>query len=190
MIIFIVRHCETQENKRGIVMGQLNGKLSNNGLVQCQKLAKRLKDECFDYIYSSDLKRAVDTTLEIANYHLQTPVQYDKRLREINLGNSQGKLKSELSTDFRDEFNRESNSSLHNRAQRFIEMIFKGKGNEKILIIGHAVVNSVLISIIKRKKKDDIFSELEFNNASISIYEVNGSDWFKVICENNVEHLQ
>jgi probable phosphoglycerate mutase len=189
MIIYIVRHCETLENELGIVMGQLNGKLSNNGLVQCQMLSERLKDECFDYIYSSDLKRAVDTTLEIANYHLETPIQYDKRLREINLKKSQGKLKSELSNNFRDEFNRESNSSLYNRAHRFLKTILKRNGDEKILIIGHAVINSVLISIIKHEKIDDIFSELEFNNASISIYEVSASGWSKVICENDVSHL-
>jgi len=65
MKLIIVRHGETEENKKGIVMGHLPGKLSQEGINQIKKVALRLKDEKIDFIYSSDLTRASDTGLLI-----------------------------------------------------------------------------------------------------------------------------
>ena len=65
MILTLVRHGETIENKEKIIMGQLDGTLSELGIQQAKKLAERLKDERFDYIFSSDLARAANTAKEI-----------------------------------------------------------------------------------------------------------------------------
>jgi broad specificity phosphatase PhoE len=85
---------------------------------------------------------------------------------------------------------RESNVKIYNRVYRFLKTILKEEKNTKILIIGHAVVNSVLISILKGEINEDLFHALKFHNASISIYEVEKLGHCQVYCENNIEHLQ
>ena len=65
MKLTFVRHGETEENVKNIIMSQLNGKLTKGGLEQARKLAKRLANEKFDIIYCSDSQRTKDTAKEI-----------------------------------------------------------------------------------------------------------------------------
>src|SRR3989338_5357569 len=96
MRIIIVRHGETIENKAHISQGQMPGTLSEEGIVQAQKLASRLKDERFSAIYVSYLKRTVDTARPILEHHPQTPVRYEQALREICRAPFEGGPISEL----------------------------------------------------------------------------------------------
>ena len=68
MKIFLVRHGETIENSKGIIQSFFEGKLSPLGEYQSEQLALRLKNEKIDKIFSSDLKRAVDTAKYILKY--------------------------------------------------------------------------------------------------------------------------
>lgn len=67
MKIMITRHRETIEGLRGEALGgRKHGHLAPSGIEQARALAKNLREEKFDAIYSSYLQRAKDTTLEIA----------------------------------------------------------------------------------------------------------------------------
>ena len=57
--VLLVRHGETNENRLGIVQGQLDTELNDAGKLQARRLAHALKDSEFTAAYSSDLKRAV-----------------------------------------------------------------------------------------------------------------------------------
>jgi len=85
MKIILTRHGRTVENDAGILQGHLPGKLNEKGIIQAQKVAIRLQDEHIDYMYSSDLDRAADTTREILKYHPDVPVEFIQELREIFL---------------------------------------------------------------------------------------------------------
>lgn len=58
--IYIIRHGETQENRDGIIQGQRDTKLNEQGRKQAVLLGEGLKDVKFDTAYSSDLSRASD----------------------------------------------------------------------------------------------------------------------------------
>ena len=73
MRIILVRHGETEDNKKRIIQGHLPGKLSDKGIEQARKVANRLKNEKVDYIFSSDLDRAKSTAEEIAKFHQEKP---------------------------------------------------------------------------------------------------------------------
>jgi len=96
MKLILVRHGETEENKKGILQGHLPGKLTELGRDQAKKLALRLKDEKIDAIFSSDLARASDTTREIAKYHPNVPLFFVEELREKNQGSLTGKSIKEI----------------------------------------------------------------------------------------------
>jgi len=61
MRLILIRHGETIENKKRIVQGHTHGTLSKNGIKQTRLVAKRLSDLKIDVIFTSDLRRAINT---------------------------------------------------------------------------------------------------------------------------------
>lgn len=64
--IILVRHGRTDWNSERITQGHLDTFLNKEGLDQAIAVAEKLKDEKIDVIISSDLKRAFQTALVIA----------------------------------------------------------------------------------------------------------------------------
>ena len=87
--IFFIRHGQTLWNKLFIYQGHSDIELSEEGLQQAEKVAKRLKREPFSAIYSSDLKRAVATAQKVASYH-SLPVETMPEFREVGFGKWEG----------------------------------------------------------------------------------------------------
>ena len=63
--------------------------MNHTGRKQADEVAKSLEDVTISAIYSSDLRRATDTALEIAKYH-NLSVEIDPDFREMNQGNFEG----------------------------------------------------------------------------------------------------
>ena len=57
--VYFVRHGETEENKNGIMQGQLDTELNKEGIEQAELTANALENVDFAAAHSSDLKRAV-----------------------------------------------------------------------------------------------------------------------------------
>src|SRR3989338_7004687 len=148
MRLIIVRHGETEENVKEVMQGQTHGKLTKSGIIQHKKLAKRLKNEKIDLIYSSDLGRTKHLAKEILNYH-KVPVHYAKELRERKFGIFEGKSKKyiikhekEIGTNW-NEFKPkkgESPDDMQIRTEKFYKKIIsKYKNtNKTILFVTHA----------------------------------------------------
>eukprot|EP01117_Protostelium_nocturnum_P008050 TRINITY_DN2865_c0_g2_i2.p2 TRINITY_DN2865_c0_g2~~TRINITY_DN2865_c0_g2_i2.p2 ORF type:complete len:254 (-),score=91.24 TRINITY_DN2865_c0_g2_i2:230-991(-) len=92
--IVLVRHGETDFNLEKKVQGQSVGgdiSLNENGLKQAKLLGLRLKEEKFDLVASSSLKRAIQTTKSVLSQFNNEERQkhrihqYDG-LREMNFG--------------------------------------------------------------------------------------------------------
>jgi probable phosphoglycerate mutase len=81
----LVRHGETNWNREKRAQGQLNIPLNVKGLAQAEALAGELARERFDHIYSSDLKRALQTAAPIATA-LGLPIRRSVALREKSDG--------------------------------------------------------------------------------------------------------
>ena len=81
MIIYFVRHGESEGNKKGLHKGP-EVPLSEEGIKQGQVLAERLKKHKIDVIYSSSMIRAIQTA-EIISDELKIPVESWENLEEI-----------------------------------------------------------------------------------------------------------
>lgn len=93
--LYIVRHGETDWNKMGKYQGITDVPLNENGLNQAKACGNALKDVTFDRILSSDLSRAL-VTAETIRGDRTTPITVDKRLRELNFGDWEAMLFSDI----------------------------------------------------------------------------------------------
>lgn len=196
MKLIITRHGETEENKTGIMMWHLPGKLSETGVSQAKKVALRLKDEDIDYIYSSDLARAADTAKEITKYHQNTPIEFTTELRERNLGEFQWKKKSDLGYDLNKflwtslEIKKwETMKQLYERAESFLKSIIKKHQKDSVLLVWHNWINLALIANIIWKKYDEIDTIEKQHNTSINIFEIDKDRNYKIHVFNCIKHL-
>ena len=88
-----MRHGETNWNRERRIQGQQQNPLSDLGIKQARRLGLRLEAETFDKVYSSDLKRALQTAqLAVPG----TGIDRDERLREISRGVLEGHTKDEM----------------------------------------------------------------------------------------------
>lgn len=86
VIVWLVRHGETVWNAEHKISGWVDVELSERGREMARALRQGLETEQFDGVWSSDLKRAIDT----AELAYRRPEQQDQRLRELDFGPLEG----------------------------------------------------------------------------------------------------
>ncbi|HSX09736.1 MAG TPA: histidine phosphatase family protein [Candidatus Saccharimonadales bacterium] len=86
---YIVRHGETDWNKKRIIQGQTDTILNDIGIAQAEKIAQKFKEINLELAFSSDLLRAKRTAEIIALEH-KLAVQATERLRERSFGSLEG----------------------------------------------------------------------------------------------------
>jgi broad specificity phosphatase PhoE len=197
MRLILVRHGETEENLKEIMQGHIGGTLTKKGVTQAKKIARRLKKEHFDIIYSSDLKRCKDTCKEIKRYHPKTKVRYVKEIREKNFGVWSGRTYKEINDHLKRRgiiwsewkpYKGESSEQKTRRVRRFFNKMLKEHADDTVLWVTHfGVIFTVLYRIIGLpydKKKP-----YQAKGTELSIIEVDNNGNHKVHLVNCAKHL-
>lgn len=83
--IYIIRHAEAEGNLYRIVQGQTDSYLTATGRRQLRYLGERFRDVPLNALYSSDLRRAVETAKAVNAYH-SLELRKTPRLREMCMG--------------------------------------------------------------------------------------------------------
>jgi broad specificity phosphatase PhoE len=140
MKIYFAPHSTSYDNEAKLASGWKDVELSALGIEQSKDLGERFKDIKLDLICCSDLKRAVDT-VQIA-FGDTIPVIIDKRLRELNYGDFDGKSKelvwSMRPNAIKNPFsNGESYEKAMVRTHEFFNELKEKYPNKTILIVGH-----------------------------------------------------
>ncbi len=87
-VLTLVRHASTAAGADRRYQGALDPPLSPDGVVEARALAVLLADRAFDAVWSSDLRRAVETaTIAFPG----CAVRIDRRLRELDFGAFEGR---------------------------------------------------------------------------------------------------
>lgn len=178
--IVLVRHGETDWNAIGRWQGHAPVPLNDTGLQQSAALGAYLARNGFPIgtLYSSDLKRAMQTAGEIGAA-LDLPVQPEPRLREIDLGEWQGLTREESSTwdperfasyerDWRDTStpNGESRREVQTRARVAFDDLVARHPDQTIAIVTHGGTLGMLI--------ESLFGQIKrpsLSNTSMTIVE-------------------
>jgi broad specificity phosphatase PhoE len=103
--ILLARHGETDWNSERRWQGHADRPLNDVGREQAHELAETLAGRALDVVYSSDLVRAHDTALIVAD-RLGLPVELDAGLREVDVGDWAGRLLTEIEKDDPEGFQR------------------------------------------------------------------------------------
>jgi 2,3-bisphosphoglycerate-dependent phosphoglycerate mutase len=98
MVLILLRHGKTIWNKKNILAGSTkNIDLSEDGKIEAKNVCKILKKYNFDYVFTSDLKRAKDTCSIIKDELNQSfCVINSNKINERNFGFLAGKNKFEI----------------------------------------------------------------------------------------------
>ena len=89
MKIYLIRHGETNQNKKRCLQGRSDIELNEYGRELARKTAEGLKGVDFDIIFTSPLKRAVETA-EIIRRERKIEIVKEERLQEISFGIYEG----------------------------------------------------------------------------------------------------
>ena len=95
MVIYVIRHGETDWNTKHWLQGTTDIPLNRNGIEVAEITSEALKGIPFDVIFSSPLKRAYQTA-EIMKRERQIPLIVDERL-ELQLQFSVGEINGRVS---------------------------------------------------------------------------------------------
>ncbi len=102
MKLYLVRHGQSAGNLPGRMTGWSEHRLTALGTIQARRVAARLAPLGPMPVYASDLPRALETARLIAGGWAEAgdvDVTADRRLREIDLGDYEGRSWDEFSSD-------------------------------------------------------------------------------------------
>ena len=152
--LYLMRHGETVDNVNRILQGQTDGRLNDNGLRMAEEASRRMAGEAIDVFFSSDLGRCVDTCRIMARPHgkpiVQTPL-----LRERDWGSFTGLYIPDLKgREWPDDI--ETTEQMRMRAETFLHWIRAEYQGKTLVVVGHGIINLVILSILSGKPMRDI----------------------------------
>ncbi|KAL9229755.1 hypothetical protein vseg_005189 [Gypsophila vaccaria] len=198
--IIIVRHGETDWNALGKMQGQTDIDLNDVGRQQAMAVAERLSREPdITAVYSSDLKRALDTAEMIAAKCHGLEVIKDQDLRERHIGELQGLVYHDLpilnpkayealrshGLDHEIPGGGESRHELHRRCTSSLLRIAENHRGQRVVVVTHG---AVIETLYKRALPDGKFEGIA--NASIGVMELSQEHNWLIKSWNDVGHLR
>jgi broad specificity phosphatase PhoE len=209
-LLYLVRHGETEWNRKNLCMGQLDIPLNDLGVRQAERLAERLSKITIDALYTSDLSRASQTAQMIAQKTGLTPI-VKKELREIYLGDYQGISTEELRKKFPSAYlipsgkaaqakeleypEIETRTKLYFRAVRIFNEISKNHPDQTVVIVSHGGLIRCLTNFVLGQNsncKDEIFYSLgvDCSNCSITLIRAESDADYRLVVINDTAHLE
>jgi len=149
--VYLVRHMETEGNLKQIFQGHCDTPASPMGRRQMQWLEERFKSVHYDCVYSSPLRRAVETAKSIISYR-QKPLVLKDELIEIDFGELEGKTLEEISADTPEVYEKlmkernsfvppggESVKEVYERMRKVMDQIVTENSGKTLLVVSHGM---------------------------------------------------
>ncbi|HEY7148837.1 MAG TPA: histidine phosphatase family protein [Gaiellaceae bacterium] len=135
-------HSTSTHNEAGIATGWLDGELSEHGREQARALGDRRRDDGLAVVYTSDLRRAIETA-DIAFAGRDLTRRQDPRLRECNYGELNGHPVAEIDALRPSRVDEpypggESYRDVVARTRLFLTDLLAERDGARVLVIAHA----------------------------------------------------
>ncbi len=166
MNIYILRLGETKLNEERRLQGQRDFPLNEAGRRQALQAGERIKELgfSFDVVYSSPLKRAVETAVLVTG-RPEEELRIDKRIIEMDYGPFEGKSYREVDESMMDFFRdpvhvkapegMEQMDDLAARVSDFFRMLEEEQPAENILVVTHGVAIRAMMPHIKKESAEE-----------------------------------
>lgn len=182
--LILVRHGETNSNRKGTYLGWTDVELNKEGLRQAESARNKLAGEKIDAIYSSPLMRAYKTA-EIINQNHKMEIVCDDRLRERNFGIWDNLTNAEITQKYPREYEEytkdwinfcvkdgESSIQAFERVTGFVDELAANNKDGSILIVTHLGCIRKIIAHLLGMTIEDSW-RFKIDNAAISRVEIN-----------------
>ena len=189
MKIYLMRHGETDYNKKGLIQGSLDIPLNEYGirLAELTRDGFRKEGLKFDKAYCSPLIRARQTA-DILLEGQDTLISYDDRICEMNFGEGEGILLKDIS--IKPEYENidylfhdpekyvatevgESYEALFQRVKDFLEQEIYPKENsyKNVLVCCHGGIIRAFLAFLKKLELSQFWNNHQ-PNCSVNIIEI------------------
>jgi broad specificity phosphatase PhoE len=187
--LWLVRHGETNFNREHKLQGRLDTPLNEAGLQQAERVARALRGESIDAIWTSPLQRAHVTARCINQYH-ERVLEVRTELTERSFGELEGaplgqlvaleKAHSGSLYDFAPE-EAESFQQLESRAAKLADSILQSR-HEHLLLVAHAGIFRPLIGAFLDMSFEEWFglaqgntciNHFQFHAGNVTAYHLN-----------------
>jgi len=203
--ILLVRHGENPANlTHEFSCRRVNYSLTEKGLLQARQTAEALSRVKLDEVWSSPLRRALETADQIVRFH-PLSVKIHEDFREMDVGELEGfeprdQAWGVYSTVMKQWFSGhpehafpggENRPSLVGRFARGLEAITRGKNGQTLLVVGHGGIFTHGVAELCGVPDQKSFLSLENSNCSISELEVHRDPGLRFVLKTwgSVTHL-
>ncbi len=172
--LFLSRHPETRANREGLILGAGDSPPTDKGLVVFRQAIESIRHEEIDRLMCSPLPRA-RAGARIAADIFNCTIEIEPGLRELSCGALEGRRRTEF--DLQEKPIRrtwverppggESYLDAEKRLAPVVERLRTSIDCNALLIVGHAVVNRVLLKLWLNTGRKEA---LEFNQGFHEIY--------------------
>lgn len=200
--IYLIRHGQTAYNRLGLLQGRgIDAPLDQLGQEQSVAVARYLKKEIIDYVYSSSLSRARNTA-EIISNELALPLSENfADLDEMHFGTAEGKEFADVNLELQELYNKwqsgivnagfergESPIQVLERAQNCILGVLKKHEGKSVAFVIHGRLIRIILSHwlgigLHR------MNEIQHANTSVNKLVWNGIR-FRAVYLNKLDHLK
>jgi len=160
MELYIMRHGQTESNRQHLLQGQMNTKLSEDGIQQAQEARQHFQEQgiVFDRVICSPLDRARKTA-ELASGFAPEDLIVDERIKEIGFGPLEGHKVEALDEDtlkfFKDPEHyvspegAEPYEQLIARTWDFLQNMLQQKPEGRTLVVSHgAAIHAMYLKLL------------------------------------------
>jgi len=200
-VLYIIRHAESRGNTDGLFHGHSNGVVSEAGQKQLRLLERRFSEIHIDVIYSSPLRRTMQTA-EAVRYDRDIRIIEMKELIEINGGEWEGMSWSDIRRLFPNEFalwreqpwnfsppGGESMLDIRTRAVGAVKKIVGENEGKKVAVVTHSCFIRNFLCFAKQLPIEELNSVDWCDNTGITIVKYENGE-ITSIEENDTSHLE
>lgn len=199
--IYLVRHAEAMGNVEEFFQGRTDCEVSEKGKKQLEFLAERFRDIPIEAIYSSPLKRTIETAEAVNKYH-DLPIIRDDSLIEINGGVWEGKPWADLPMLYPLEYDLwhnkmqnfyiaegEKMTEVFDRMKNAVNKIAAENDGRTIAVVSHGCALRNFLCYAMGKPISALKDVGWSDNTAVSLVEYGENGVPKIIFKNSNDHL-
>ncbi len=196
--LVLIRTGETDWNRQGRWQGWVANPLNDHGKQQVRALANYIRHIGMGVLYTSDLRRAVETA-EHLTAKLDFNAVLDSRWRERDIGRWQGMTLAEIRAWYPDQFQAlqadphefrvpggESRADVRRRVLFALDDALALEGVETVGVITHSTAIRALLDALVPNHN---LSGVVIGNSSVTTLARDGSVWH-LVAANDLAHLE